>query len=281
MVMVKRCRMVVDSRGRIAYLCRPCAKAQSTTPAPSGSRPERPRAASDARRTVRQGEHLRAVARGAARRAPRSRCGPQDSLPLAASAVAAGSTSPAVTAARSNRRTVERLHRRRRATTPSESPSRRSATSWFSSTLAVGRPSFTPRARARSSPALTRSRMMSRSSWAMAPMIVNIAWPSGSTYRAVLQGDEGHAQGAETVDGGDEMTSRTARTGRTATRGLRGTGRPRPHASDDRALAGAPWRPRSRGPRIPRRLPSRGEPRGRGGRRVGPRGPGRRCSTRA
>ena len=44
---------------------------------------------------------------------------------------------------------------------------------------AIGRPSRTPLLRARSNPAFTRSRMMSRSSWAIAPMIVNMAWPIG------------------------------------------------------------------------------------------------------
>src|SRR2546425_8695172 len=51
--------------------------------------------------------------------------------------------------------------------------------SWRSSTLRRGLPSFLPSLRARRRPAFTRSTISERSSWAMAAMIVNTAWPNG------------------------------------------------------------------------------------------------------
>src|SRR5437867_3756939 len=48
-----------------------------------------------------------------------------------------------------------------------------------SSTLRRGRPSRLPSARARRRPARTLSTIRLRSSWAMAAMIVNTAWPNG------------------------------------------------------------------------------------------------------
>src|SRR5882724_3353285 len=51
--------------------------------------------------------------------------------------------------------------------------------SWCSSTLRRGLPSFLPSLRARRRPAFTRSTISERSSWAMAAMIVKIAWPRG------------------------------------------------------------------------------------------------------
>ena len=47
------------------------------------------------------------------------------------------------------------------------------------STDALGRPSFFPFSLARLSPILTLSAMMSRSSWATAEMMVNMALPNG------------------------------------------------------------------------------------------------------
>src|SRR5438094_1832032 len=51
--------------------------------------------------------------------------------------------------------------------------------SWRSETCNLGRPNRFPSARARRRPARTLSTIRLRSSWAMAAMIVNTAWPNG------------------------------------------------------------------------------------------------------
>src|SRR5437667_9513540 len=70
--------------------------------------------------------------------------------------------------------------------TPSAFAAARTGSFWLatirscrSSTLRRGRPSRLPSARARRRPARTLSTIRLRSSWAMAAMIVNTAWPNG------------------------------------------------------------------------------------------------------